>query len=139
MKKFGEFENIILHTTSEVAQSFVRHAGFEARTVANRLATRGEDFVRLAESARKDYLMQHDVDCSEEEMELRLQKIVVFPYSLRADLSELDEKLSRQKGLGLTDRLKVTQVRKKIHKPMKDPDRRRDMMEVNRVVAEDPD
>ena len=136
LKQFGQFENIILHTTSEVAQAFVRHSGFEARTVANRLATRSEDFVRQAESARKDYLMQHDVDCSEDEMALRLQTIIGFPYGLRADLSELDEKLSEQRGLGLTDRLKVTLVRKKIRKLMEDPERRRDMMEVNKVVAE---
>ena len=136
LKQFGQFENVILHTTSEVALAFVRHAGVEAQTVGNRLAKRNLEFARAAESARKDYLMQHDTDCSEEEMAARLQTITGFPYGLRADLTDLDEKLSKQKGLGLTDRLKVAQIQKKIHKLMQDPERRRDILEVNKVVAE---
>lgn len=136
LKRFGQFENIILHTTSEVAQAFVRHAGVEAQTVGNRLATRGMEFARVAESARKDYLMQHDIDCSEEEMALRLQTITGFPYGLRTDLTDLDERLSKKDGLGLTDRLKVAKIQKKIRKLMEDPDRRRDILEVNKVVTE---
>ena len=136
LRDLGLRKNVVAHLAGKIALDIVEDVGYQSRSTPDRLSGRGLPYKNEAAAARKQFLMEENIQgMSAGEIKSTLKQLAGRPYGLRMDLQYLDQKLSSLKWKLSNDREALTSIREDIDDFMSGP-HTRDLVKVSQFVID---